>query len=984
MKAIWALALAAIFGAMALGQTVPGAATVSIDQPDGVNDAVSEGDDFATSLNMPWDMSDPPFPNYDAVMFNFDPNSFVVQNGIWEAVTATADPQVRIHPASAFPDDPIDADHYRILSFRMYASAPGQAVIYWFPQTPGQLAWSSFIPVAQGWNTYVVDLATIPLGGVSGGATGWNGLVRALRFDPVAAAGVTIRLDWIRLTSFDGLNAFPIEWSGLATDGATLELFADMDNGGYDGVKIGEVAAASGSGSFQWGASLNYAATGRPLALPGSFEPGDYHIYALVDSQQAGYSAGPVAVAPQTKSVTLTQPDGVGDVIGEGDDFATMQLRRPWDMSAAPYPDFPSVLRQFDRGGFTVGGGQWTMQTTNNDPGVNVLTTGLLGQAQPMNPDGATIPLDADRYRLLTFRMYSDVDSVAQIFYFFDGTQTDLAVTPGFPISAGWGVYCIDLAEIGVSATQGAATGWTGMVRGLRIDPLNSDPGATVRFDWVRLTPGASPSYAIEWNGLSPVGATLELYVDTDGAGHDGVKVGEVMGAGASGVFNWGVSALPDPAMPYPPPTGFEPGEYFVYAVVNGDNQPYSPGTLTVNPAPVIDISHPSRASGEDYATAVVGDPWDMTAAPDVRREEHVIASSFTSGVHIATSDTSRDPQFFLNQTDPIDPARYRYVSFRYMLEGNRNVGNGSVSRLIWHEPNMPQNAGVTLDMLVHEGWHVYALDLTHALLSIGPQWTDGSWTTFRFDPHEFDEQRTSHVDYVTLTAIDEAAEQYDIRWELPRGVTGDTLTANLYHDDDRDFANGATLIATLPGLAPSALRQPADFDGDGPDDALLFEPGRPDRYWLEWDNGLRRTAFEQNMAALAGALPRVVDIDGDGRDELVFWEPSLAEAHWFRAVDGQTAAPPELLPAPLLEQTGFSGAIPQFSYSWNTPSGVGEYYIWVEIDDGLNTARFVSDAPVAVDNPCRALGDLLSALPLWNVDLDVRDLAAIASDLCP
>ncbi len=961
-----------------------------LNEPNGVNDAVGEGDDFATSVLGPaWDMSGPPLPNYDAVMINFDPGSFVAQNGVWEAVTASNDPQVRIHPASAYPDDPIDTSRYRLLSFRMYSSQAGQALVYWFPETPGQVAWTPFISVTAGWNTYTVDMATIGLGGQTGGATGWNGLARALRLDPIAASGVTIRFDWIRLTSFDGAESYPISWSGLTEDGSTLELFVDDDASGQDGAKIAEIGNAPAAGSFDWGAALSYGASGRHYALPSSLQPGDYYIYALVNGAFSSYSPGPVAVQAQTKAIVLGEPDGVGDVIGEGDDFATRRLGLPWDMARPPYPDFPTVFRQIDRASLTVGGGIWDFVTTGVDPGLTLHGTGLIGQAQPLLRDGSRIPIDAGVYRILTFRMYSEIDSLAQIFYFFDGTQTDFAFSNAFPVQAGWRVYAVDLAEIGTAGTQGAATGWTGLVRGLRIDPLNSGGGSNLRLDWARLTPLPSqtegaPAFSIDWSGLTPVGATVEFFIDTDDQGQDGVKVGQVEAAAATGSFNWGAAiAYPQTGLPYPLPSGFEPGQYRVHTRVNGQDLGYSPGPLTINGSPVVEILQPSFATGEDYAASQVGNPWDMDAAPDIHREEHIVSSSYDAGVHVATSDTSRDPQLFLNLADPIDPARYKYAVFRYQLDGLRNIGNGSVSRFLWHEPNMPQNAGVTLDMIVYEGWQVYKLDLSAALLSEGPSWTSGQWTTFRFDPHEFDEQRVSRLDYVLLTAGDEAADSFEIRWEAPFGAAGETLTTTLYYDDDADFANGATQIAAFSDLSPASFRQPADFDGDGPDDALVYDAADPGRYRLTWDHGARSLSFENALATDGSMVPRAVDLNGDGLSDVAYWEPDAGEAIWHRPMTPAGLGEPSLLPAAIVDTGAFAGVVPQFNYQWSTPSGLGTYYIWIEVDDGVNSARWLSESPVAVDNPCRS-GDLLAAYPRWAVDLNVLDLVVIVNDTCP
>ena len=46
-------------------------------------------------------------------------------------------------------------------------------------------------------------------------------------------------------------------------------------------------------------------------------------------------------MAEPQATITITQPDGVDDVVGNGDDFATTVLGDPWDMSE--YTDIPAL-----------------------------------------------------------------------------------------------------------------------------------------------------------------------------------------------------------------------------------------------------------------------------------------------------------------------------------------------------------------------------------------------------------------------------------------------------------------------------------------------------------------------------------------------------------------------------------------------------------------------------------------------------------------
>jgi len=510
-------------------------------------------------------------------------------------------------------------------------------------------------------------------------------------------------------------------------------------------------------------------------------------------------------------AITITQPDGIDDVVGEGEDFSTTVLGAPWNMNSNPYPDFPTVMGSFDRGSFSVSGGIWDTYTLNYDPGVKIHPTGL---AQPVMKDGSRFPIEASKYPLLSFRLYSSQPDVAYIYWFYDSTFSQFAWSDLIPISSGWKTYLIDLATYGVGGSVGGATGWNGWVRGLRIDPVASGSGVNIKFNWIRLTTtDTSQSIPISWTSLSPADATLELFIDLDNSGYDGTKIAHVPSAGASGTFNWGTSlAYYATGLPYPLPSAFEPGDYYVYAVVNGSPEGYSSGPLTINQAPTVEIIQPSRTSGEDYATIVVGNPWDMNGNPDIASTGHIQWSEYSGGIYNATSDSSGDPNCLLNLSVPIDSNKYRYVTYRMFLDGTQDIGGGWVSRVVWWGGGGPGSAAVTEDIVVYEGWQTYTLDLNQVALEYGPTWSSSNWTTFRLDPHEISAPQTFHLDYVLLTANDQADAYFNIAWSISDRDIDDSFTINLYHDSDTIWENGRTFIAQITpggGGSPSPTAGP-------------------------------------------------------------------------------------------------------------------------------------------------------------------------------
>jgi hypothetical protein len=517
-----------------------------------------------------------------------------------------------------------------------------------------------------------------------------------------------------------------------------------------------------------------------------------------------------VAVPPAAPSITILEPDGYSDVLAEGDDFATTVPGMPWDMNSSPYPDFPTVMGNFERSSFSVGGGVWDGITTGSDSSIFIHPTGL---AQPVMKDGSRFPIDTSKYRLLSFRMYSSHSDLAQVLWFYDSTYTKFAGSNFFTASSGWNTYVVDLATIGTNTLIGGATGWNGMVKGLRIDPVAGlGAGVNIKFDWIRLTPLAtSYSYQITWSASNA--SDVVLHLDTDNFGCDGTRISNSRSA-SSGSFNWGASIIPNvgASQPYPMPYSLEPGRYYVYAVLNGDpgTCTYSDGPLTISHAPTVEISRPSRSSGPDYATAVAGNAWEMNGPPDVAIPSHLTWYEYSGGMFHGTSDSSGDPSLILNAPSPIDTnppnTAYRYLTFRMVLDGFQDIGVGSVARALWWGPSGPGNAGTTLDIVVYEGYQTYTLDLSQALLSQGPAWTTSNWTTFRLDPHEFPIARTFHLDDVLLTANDRANHSFGIKWCYDNGGEDEDLLTNLYYDTDTSWANGKTFIAQLaPGGGPGS-----------------------------------------------------------------------------------------------------------------------------------------------------------------------------------
>lgn len=518
-------------------------------------------------------------------------------------------------------------------------------------------------------------------------------------------------------------------------------------------------------------------------------------LFALLEAQLSS-QAMPLA------STNINQPDGVGDVVGGGDDFATTVLRDPWDMNEETdvweMQNMPDAVFANGTLRFTAGTDSYFWLLHQGYP-----------SAQNIGKTGVTYPIDASKYRVLSFRMWSDLAGFAYVYWFYDQAPSKFAWTTGIPVQPGWHIYTVDLKNIGLGGTAGGATGWNGMVAGLRLNPYKQS-GVTsnvIEIDWVRLTPhDTSHTIPISWSGVS--GSVMDLYLDDDTSGCDGPQIGSIAAPPASDTFNWGAAVLPNTgaAFPYPLPVAIAPGDYYVCVRVDGGSPSYSSGPLTVDGAPMLWFTHPSYLTGPDYA-ANAGIPWNMNNANTFTYMYDIDSYQFSSGQFHATN-TGGDPVLRFNTPVPLDTGKYKYFTFRMYLEGDFDLGGGWVGRVFWyHDPFQPST---TDDIVIRPGWNTYTLDLTQAILEPGSNpWSADSWSWFRFDPNENIRgvPWTFHIDYALLTGdpTGKTNSFVPIWYELSE-TSGVTVT--LYYDTDTS-SGGETQISEYTPSPPSTSSGP-------------------------------------------------------------------------------------------------------------------------------------------------------------------------------
>jgi hypothetical protein len=238
----------------------------------------------------------------------------------------------------------------------------------------------------------------------------------------------------------------------------------------------------------------------------------------------------------------------------------------------------------------------------------------------------------------------------------------------------------------------------------------------------------------------------------------------------------------------------------------------YGEGSLQSTAAPNAVINAPSRSSGGDYATTVLNDPWDMCNPSDVVRTQEIVSLNFANCIATFTDDvTTRpgplptgDPALWLrtgayydDPRTPVDPQRYRYITYRFLEErpGGPDPFLGSISRfIVWRD--QPEQSTTFEAYSTRPGWNIYSYDLVSSPLEPGSrQWL--SWDEIRavrFDPNELpNEQVRSQLDYVLLTSRAWADQSYIIRWSRTEGSAN--AVARLYYDTDQNPASGRILI---------------------------------------------------------------------------------------------------------------------------------------------------------------------------------------------
>lgn len=561
-------------------------------------------------------------------------------------------------------------------------------------------------------------------------------------------------------------------------------------------------------------------------------------------------------------SITLTSP--TDDVeVADGIDFATQVVGHEWSMDR---------LRDLalDYGFFqpNATGGIWTGRTKDSTAYVFPLSPGFVDATyvpyyyrfSQGTPFGPLNPLNANKYTRMSFRMAMPSSARS---WFALAWSTNINVWPygwnimhldgdwTFSSSSGYlvvrspstfRIHDIDLKkDDGGEEKNPSYTGtgweyvfqglaWTGTIYGLQFGPsvVNCPIGTDISLDWIRLyDPTTSPTVNLLWNTTGiPESSdiTIQIFIDRDNQGYDGDLFEANMAN--DGDFRLRTAALP-------------PGDYYFYLkAVRNENGGFTElatsaysGRLRIGQSPRLEFTAPSFTSGVDFATAELGNPWDMSSSNDVGQTWEIIGAQFTGGVMeaVATAPipplTQADARMYLNLkkngvAQTIPTAKYRYLTYTMKTDLAGNTPIMDRVRLGWNVHwtwwNVSLNADGTYskELQLFEDWQSYTVDVwDNSIANTHPNhpWVKG-WlniprvTTLRFDPIEPPWAVKFWIDDIKLCAMNAPSSNrtYTLQWVVNDSDSAN-VTVTFYYGYQGplgyiEYATPITQIQQVPG----------------------------------------------------------------------------------------------------------------------------------------------------------------------------------------
>ena len=246
-----------------------------------------------------------------------------------------------------------------------------------------------------------------------------------------------------------------------------------------------------------------------------------------------------------------------------------------------------------------------------------------------------------------------------------------------------------------------------------------------------------------------------------------------------------------------------------------------SPGMLRVNAPPLLTILQPDAEGGEDFATAVLGNPWNMDDVRDLGQgsgisEAYIYPNNQVNGRQgdfFCAKNSDGDPyvasfEQLSTRGTRIDAGRYKNATIVASVDAVQDVVNGSMLRMIgWNRERdeKPFNGDDTVIQRNDRDWFTITQDLTALRLEPLlhppgsypiPIWS-GWINMFRIDVHEFSTPMWYCVDSIHLRADDEANTRFALSYEVADGDSDPADTIVRFFLTTDGAPSGGQLIAS-------------------------------------------------------------------------------------------------------------------------------------------------------------------------------------------
>lgn len=204
--------------------------------------------------------------------------------------------------------------------------------------------------------------------------------------------------------------------------------------------------------------------------------------FVVVTAAVAAVVGTTVSVVPQAApAVAATQEV-------EAPDFASEVYGDPWDYSQTTDQNTDAVGTSA-----SISGGKLRVALRSGD---SVSLVDTISGSLPYGRDGAVMPIDASRYKRLSFKMDQPFDRQIGAVYWWTCREKTSACGGGitFPVTPGSQVYDLPLTK---ASTLQSGRPWSGRIVAFRLDPvvLPAGKSGTALIDWTRLR-GSGGSHA--------------------------------------------------------------------------------------------------------------------------------------------------------------------------------------------------------------------------------------------------------------------------------------------------------------------------------------------------------------------------------------------------------------------------------------------------------------------------------------------------------